>query len=106
VSFVNRRGKRTMSEGSNRIVAAAESSMMAIMKIPTVIYGVREAKIIAAKPEAKSTAFRRIPFPGRATVQRRASCTSFLSPYLCRKRLTKGVGKVAGHPPGEGGKAG
>ena len=69
-----------MSEGSNRIVAAAESSMIAIMKIPTVIYGVRAAKIIAAKPEAKSTAFRRIPFPGRATVQRRASCTSFVSP--------------------------
>ena len=79
-------------------MAAAESSMMAIMKIPTVMYGVREAKIIAAKPEAKSTAFRRIPFPGRATVHRRASCTSFVSPYLCRKRLAKWMAKSTASP--------
>src|SRR3989304_7402169 len=95
-----------ISEGSNRIVAAAESSMIAIMKTPTVMYGGREAKIIAAKPEAKSTAFRRIPFPGRATVQRRASCTSFVSPYLCRKRLTKGMGQAAARPRGGGGRGG
>src|SRR3972149_9054742 len=95
-----------MSEGSNRIVAAAESSMIAIMKIPTVMYGVREAKIIAAKPEAKSTAFRRIPFPGRATLHRRASCTSFVSPYLCRKRLRPGGGGGGGTAAGGGGGGG